>query len=111
MSPLQGLAAKILNMKPIVSVDAEGRSVLYGKAFSTRANIDKILKMVADRHRERPLRSYAVVHARAPERAEQLARKLREIVGKDPLYIMEISPIVSLNAGPGALSVVTMSEE
>jgi hypothetical protein len=51
------------------------------------------------------------VHAKAPERAEQLARRLREIVGKDPLYIMEISPIVSLNAGPGALSVVTMSEE
>ncbi len=111
VSPLQGLAAKILNMKPIVSVDREGKSVLYGKAFSTRANIKKILKMVADRHRERPLRSYAVVHAKAPERAEQLAQRLREIVGKDPLYIMEISPIVSLNAGPGALSVVTMSEE
>lgn len=110
VSPLQGLAAKILNMKPIVSVDSEGKSILYGKAFSTRANINKILKMVADRHRERPLRSYAVVHAKAPERARQLARRLREIIGKDPLYIMEISPIVSLNAGPGALSVVTMSE-
>jgi hypothetical protein len=111
VSPLQGMAAKILNMKPIVSVDREGKSVLYGKAFSTRANVNKILRMVADRHREHPLRSYAVVHAKAPERAEQLARRLREIVGKDPLYIMEISPIVSLNAGPGALSVVTMSEE
>jgi DegV family protein with EDD domain len=111
VSPLQGLAAKILNMKPIVSVDREGKSVLYGRAFSTRANINKILRMVADRHRQSPLRSYAVVHANAPERAEQLARRLREIVGKDPLYIMEISPIVSLNAGPGALSVVTMSEE
>ena len=110
VSPLQGLAAKILNMKPIVSVDPEGRSVLHGKAFSTRANIDRILRMVAEQHRERPLRSYAVVHARAPERAQRLARQLREIIGRDPEYIMEISPIVSLNAGPGALSVVTMSE-
>jgi uncharacterized protein len=110
VSPLAGLAAKILNMKPIVSVDPEGRSLLHGKAFSTRSNIRKILRMVAEQHRERPLRSFAIVHARAPERARQLAQKVREIVGRDAEYIMEISPIVSLNAGPGALSVVTMSE-
>ncbi len=110
VSPLAGFAAKILNLKPIVSVDGEGRSVLYGKAFSTRSTIRRILQMVATRHREAPVGGFAVVHARAPERAGELARQVSRIVGREPEYVMEISPIVSLNAGPGALSVVTMSE-
>ncbi|NJO56733.1 MAG: DegV family EDD domain-containing protein, partial [Rhodospirillales bacterium] len=31
VSPLKGLAAQVLNLKPIVSVDEEGKSILYGK--------------------------------------------------------------------------------
>lgn len=109
VSPLAGLAAKILNLKPIVSVDGEGRSVLHGKAFSTRSTIRRILAMVAEGHRGDPVAGFAVVHARAPARAHALARQVRAIVGREPEYVMEISPIVSLNAGPGALSVVTVS--
>jgi hypothetical protein len=110
VSPLKGILAKLMNLKPIVSVDADGNSLLYGKAFSTRANIEKILRMIAEDHRAHPLHSYAVVHAGVPEAARQFASRLKDIIGKDPLYIMEISPVVSLNAGPGAISVVTMRE-
>jgi DegV family protein with EDD domain len=110
VSPLAGFAAKLMNLKPIVSVDAEGKSVLYGKAFSTRSNIRKILAMVAADNAAHPLRSYAVVHAGAPVEARMLAQRLEEITGRRPRYIMEISPVVSLNSGPGAVSVVTMAE-
>ena len=110
VSPLAGFLAKVMNLKPIVSVDAEGKSLLYGKAFSARSNLRKILSMVAADHRAHPVRSYAVVHAGVPEAARQFAARLSEIMGKEPLYVMEISPVVSLNSGPGALSVVTMAE-
>jgi DegV family protein with EDD domain len=110
VSPLQGILGKLANLKPIVSVDEEGRSLLFGKAFSVKSNIEKILSMVAADHSAYRTRAYAVVHAGAPEAARQLAARLRDITGMDPLYVMEISPVVSLNAGPGALSVVTMRE-
>ena len=110
VSPLKGILAKLMNLKPIVSMDADGNSLLHGKAFSIRANIEKILRMVAVDHRSHPLRAYAVVHAMVPEAARHVASQLQAIIGKDPLYIMEISPVVSLNAGPGAISVVTMQE-
>ncbi|HDQ43995.1 MAG TPA: DegV family protein, partial [bacterium] len=41
VSPLKGKIAGWLNLKPIVSLDAEGRSALTGKAFSTRSNLQK----------------------------------------------------------------------
>ena len=108
VSPLKGILAKLMNLKPIVSVDSEGNSLLHGRAFSARANIEKILRMVAEEHRSYPLHSYAVVYSGEPESARQFASRLTGIIGKDPLYIMEISPVVSLNAGPGAVCVVTM---
>ena len=110
VSPLSGILAKLANLKPIVSVDDDGKSVLYGKAFSVRANIKKILSMVAEDHAAHRVRAYAVVHAGVPEAARQFAARLTDVTGMDPLHVMEISPVVSLNSGPGALSVATMQE-
>jgi DegV family protein with EDD domain len=110
VSPLKGLAAKLLNLKPIVSVDGEGNSLLYGKAFSGRANMNKILRMVAGDLKERPLHSYGIVHAGVPEKARKFASRLTLMTGREPRFIMEITPVVSLNSGPEALSVVTMGE-
>ncbi len=110
VSPLQGMAAKILNLKPIVSLEKDGSSKLYGKAFSVEANLRKILEMTSAKHREKKLRNYAVVHAHDPEGAAILARRLESSLGFPPEYIMEISSVIALNAGRGALAVVSMAE-
>jgi hypothetical protein len=110
VSPLKGLLAKALNLKPIVSVDGAGKSSLYGKSFSEKANLRKLVVMAAEIHRREPLRYYAVGHSAAPEKAAALAAELERTLGFPPLFITGISSVVALNAGPGAVSVVTMSE-
>lgn len=110
VSPLKGALAKLLNLKPIVSVDGEGRSTLHGQALSVGANERKIIEMVLARHREAPLRSWALVHAGAEEAARALGGRIEAAIGIPALYCTEISAVVALNAGPGAVSVVTMSE-
>lgn len=110
VSPLKGWLAKILNLKPIVSVDKKGKSILYGKAFSEKANIEKIKRMVMEDHARRPLRWYAIGHSGAPAKAAALAADMKKALGFAPLYVSEISAVVALNAGPGAVSVVTMAE-
>jgi len=110
VSPLKGLAAKVLNLKPIVSVDEEGRSKLYGKSFSERANLRTLVRMARSIHEAAPLRYYAVGHSNAPEKGRALAQELEVALGFPPAYVTDISSVVALNAGPGAVSVVTMSE-
>jgi uncharacterized protein len=110
VSPLKGWIANALNLKPVVSVDAAGQSVLYGQAFSQRTNLRKIVRMVAEEHRKAPLRYWAVGHAGALESAVRAAAELEKVIGFPPLYLAEISSVVALNAGPGAVSVVTMRE-
>ena len=108
--PVAGVFGKVLNLKPIVSLDADGRSILFGKAFSVRRNVEKIVEMVERRHAESPLRCYAVVHGHDREAASELAAKLERTLGFPPLFIEEISSIVALNAGRGAVAVATMQE-
>ncbi len=110
VSPLGGVLAKVLNLKPIVSVDRTGKSRLYGASLSSKANLKRITRMIQDRHAREPLRSWAVVHAHAPAEAQALADRLESLLGLAPLHVSEISAVVGMNAGRGALSVVAMSE-
>lgn len=109
VSPLRGWLAKALNLKPIVSVDNNGKSVLYGKAFSVKANEDKIIAMAKAIHANAPIRSWAVVHAAAPAAAAAFAARMARALGSEPDYICPISAIVGMNAGRGAVSFVCLS--
>lgn len=110
VSPLKGAVASILNLKPIVSLDAEGGSLLYGKAFSTKRNLEKILDLVRDFVGNDALRCYALVHADMLDEAKEFGRRLEAVTGREPLFIQEISPIIALHAGKGTLAVVLMKE-
>jgi len=110
VSPLKGIMASALNLKPIVSLDAEGGSLLYGKAFSTKKNLKKILGLARDFIGGEPLRAYALVHAGCLDKAQDFSVDLEKLTGKKPLFIQEISPIIALNAGKGTIALVLMKE-
>ena len=54
--------------------------------------------------------SYSIVHAQNPERARIYAQKLTELLNKDPLYIMDISPVVGVHNGIGAVGIGVMPQ-
>ena len=110
VSPLKGFIASALNLKPIVSLDSEGKGVAFGKAFSRRALQKKVVRLVGELHREKIVRRYVVVHAAASRRAESFAGLLEEAIGFPPHYIMEISTVVGLHAGVGAVAVALQLE-
>ncbi|SMP43973.1 DAK2 domain-containing protein [Anoxynatronum buryatiense] len=110
VSPMKGRLARWMNLKPIVSLDEAGKGVAFGKAFSRAANTRKIMEIVKGHHAESLVERYCVVHAEAPEKAEEYAEKLTQILGMPPAYITEISPIVALNAGQGAVAVALVQK-
>ncbi len=105
-----GILGKLLNIKPIISIDENGKGIAFGKAFSSKSNIKKILQLVTEDHQENRIKSYCVVHAHAPQRATLIGDQLTGLLGKAPDYITEISPIVGLNAGKGAVAVAYIME-
>jgi DegV family protein with EDD domain len=110
VSPLKGLLAGLLNIKPIISLDAEGKAAAVGKSFSRRRNMEKIVGMVRRASDGKKIWNYAVVHAQNPYRALHYAEELGPIAGKKPAFIMDISPVIGAHNGIGVVGICLMYE-
>ncbi|MBC8479772.1 MAG: DegV family EDD domain-containing protein [FCB group bacterium] len=110
VSPAKGMAAKLLNLKPIVSLDKDGKGIAFGKSFSRQANMKKIIKLVSDFSDKQSLWNYAIVHAKSEERANEYAEHLQKTIGFPPLYIQEISPVIGAHNGIGVVGIGLMSK-
>lgn len=105
VSQLKGLMAKVLNLKPIISLDEDGKGIAYGKTFSRNANLKKIVADIAKFTEGNEVWNYAIGHGKNLERAEKYAIELEKIIGKPPLYIENISPVVGAHNGIGVVGI------
>jgi len=110
VSPLKGKAAKILNLKPIVSIDNEGKSLLLDKAFSLKGNMKLVIRNIKKLAASDQVRDYQLLHTHNPEGIEWFKNEMVMLTGKQPLATLDISPVIGLNAGPGAVAVSVMIE-
>ncbi|MBN2830450.1 MAG: DegV family EDD domain-containing protein [Candidatus Cloacimonetes bacterium] len=105
VKPLTGFIAAVLNLKPIVSLDEEGKALAYGKSFSRKSNMKKITNIIKTELKKKGLWKYAIVHADAEKRANQYAEILTTITGQRPAYIMPLSPVVGVHNGIGTVGI------
>jgi uncharacterized protein len=110
VSPLKGKVAKFLNLKPIVSIDNEGKSLLLDKAFSLKGNMKLVMKNIRKLAAIVPVREYQLLHTHNPEGIVWFKNEMMLLTGKEPLGTLNISPVIGLNAGQGAVSVSVMME-
>ncbi len=110
VSPMKGLLARILHIKPIITLDEAGKATDAGKTFSRKATMAKILKTMGDWSREQKVWKYAVVHAQNRGRADEYASRLTQIIGFPPAYVQEITPVIGVHAGPGTIGITVLFE-
>lgn len=110
VSKPKGFVSKLLNIKPIVSMDETGKSTLIGKAFSQEANVKMVMKMVDNLTHQNKIWNYIVLHAHNEPGAEVYAQKMQRLTGKPPVAIVNISPVIGMNAGIGTTAVSLMFE-
>jgi len=110
ISPMKGLVARLLNLKPIVTIDENGKALPFGKSFGRRANMKKILRMIGEMAAEKKVWRYAIVHAQNLPRAGVYAKELEDLLGRPPAYIMEVSPVIGVHNGIGVVGVALMFE-
>lgn len=105
VSPAKGLLAKLLNIKPIITLDREGKATSLGQSFSRKQNFKKILGIIARKHSEHHIHSFAVVHVKDRERAQAYAREIEKICGKPVSFILDVSPVVGVHNGFGSIGI------
>lgn len=105
VSPLKGTAARLLNMNPVVSLDKQGKGIAFATTFSRSAVQKKILALVTEHATKQGVASFSVVHSNSETKANEFAAEIGAIVGQPASYVSEISPIVGISAGIGAVAV------
>jgi hypothetical protein len=110
VNPLKGFLAGLLNIKPIISLDEEGQVVALGKSFSRRRNMTKIVGMIRREAAGQKVWNYAIVHAQNPCRALHYAEELGPVLGRKPVFIMDISPAIGVHNGIGVVGICLMFE-
>lgn len=108
VSPAKGIVAKILNLKPIITLNEQGKAVGFGKSFSRNANMKKIIGMIRKMAKEGEIWNYAIVHAQNPSRARLYAEKIQQAVKKEPAYTVDLAPVIGVHNGIGAVAVAVM---
>ena len=109
LSKVSGMAAMTINLKPVVSIDAEGKGSIAEKAFSEKGNEKKLFRLLEKVNAQEKISRYAIVHANNPEKAEAYRKRSVVLLGKEPEYIMNISTIVGMSAGVGTVAISYMS--
>jgi DegV family protein with EDD domain len=91
-----------LKIKPILSVGREitpiERVRTAGRAF------ERMVDYMRSRH-EDGADCWVIQHIQAPDVAERLADRGREIFGTEPWFISELGPVIGTYTGPGMLGV------
>lgn len=104
----KGFISSLLNVKPIVSMDEEGKAKLIGKTFSQASNINLVLRKIEALSAQQNIWNYIVLHAHNQAGAEEYASRMKQITGLEPVAVVDISPVIGMNAGVGATAVSIM---
>lgn len=98
-----------LGIKPVVSLDADGKGYIAAKAFGFTSAVNKITQMV--RAKKNRLQHYAVVYVVDVVSAKKLANELTKKLGMPPLFMMPVSSVVGIHAGPGSVAVAFIEQD
>lgn len=106
LNKLKARIADFVKIKPIVSIDTEGKGFVCGQSFSLDAAFEKVInKIKAKEKRENlTLQDYAIVHAGAEEKAVEFSKITTACFNKVPEYIDSVSLAIGLHAGQGCVA-------
>lgn len=106
----KGIVANWMGVTPIVSMDKNGRSMLFGKSFSQRENMNRIVEHIRKISEGKNIWNYIVLHAHNREGADKYVMKMQQVTGKNPVAVVDISPVIGMFAGPGTTAVSLLYE-
>jgi len=110
LNPLKSFVGRMLDLNPVITMDAEGKAVMIRKSFSEMGSMKKIIRDIAGIAEKQPIWEYSITHANNPATAKWYAVEMEKITGKKPAFIDHASPALVANTGPGVTCISFMLE-
>ena len=107
---VKALAGAMLNLKPVIRVDSDGKY----STVSTARTLGKSMTAIADHLVEKYGNTsvwVTVLHGRFAEKAAALANELKQKLNVAKLEIQRISPVLGVHTGPGIVGAAVVPME
>ncbi|MCM1158646.1 MAG: DegV family protein [Bacteroidales bacterium] len=105
LSFAEAMLGSALKIKPIISVDDEGKLYVENKVRGNKKSVEYMIQKVNDTMDEKE-HTLFIGHGDAEERALELKEKLLERTEARDIRITKIGPIIGSHTGPGMLAVL-----
>jgi DegV family protein with EDD domain len=89
-----------LKIKPILTVEDEITPI--ERVRTSKRAFERLVWLLRD-CKEKGRDAWVVQHIQAPDQAQELAARGREIFGSEPVFVSEIGPVIGTHVGPGLL--------
>ena len=110
ISATTALVGTMLNIKPIIHVNDEGKLINCSKVRGRKAAIEHIAKKLEELGEGYDNETAFVVHGDSPADAQTLANIVKEKYGVKNVMIGYLGPVIGAHTGPGVLAVFFMGK-
>lgn len=108
VSKFSGALGSLLNIKPVLHVNDEGRLVSYKKVMSRKKSLHELANICAEKIADKT--HVFIGHAVCLEEAKYLANLVNEKIGVQP-EIVDLTQVIGSHAGPDLMSIFFISKE
>jgi DegV family protein with EDD domain len=107
---VKALAGSMLNLKPVIRVDTDGKYSTVGNGRTMSKSIGMITESIREKYGNTSV-WVTVLHGRFAEKAEALTAELKEKLNIAKLEVGRISPVLGVHTGPGIVGAAIMPME
>ncbi|MFN8399125.1 MAG: DegV family protein [Anaerolineales bacterium] len=107
---VQAMAGALLNLKPVIRVDTDGKYSTVAKGRSIGKSMSIIADHLVEKYGNVPV-WVTVLHGRFAEKADQLTEEFKQKLNVAKLEVQRISPVLGVHTGPGIVGAAVVPME
>lgn len=107
---VKAIAGALLNLKPVIRVDADGKYTTVTTGRTLTKSIHAIAEHLHQRYAHTPV-WVTILHGRFAEKAEVLGNELKTRLNISKFEVNRISPVLGVHTGPGIVGAAVVPME
>jgi len=107
---VKALAGALLNLKPVIRVDTDGKYSTVSNGRTLSKSMTAITEHLHEKYGNTPL-WVTVLHGRFAEKAEALSQEFKQKLNIAKMEVQRISPVLGVHTGPGIVGAAVVPME
>ena len=104
LSGAAALAGSLLEIKPILHIDEEGRLVMVSKVKGRKKSLNALVQHMEETVVKIKPQKIFIAHGDCLEDAQYLADGIKEKLGLEDIEINYVDPVIGVHSGPGTIA-------